>query len=107
MTCNGCRSHVENTLDKVEGVSKTSVNLEKGKAEIEMDKHIPLTVFEKALKDYGGSYSISLPEDAEAEKTSKNNRTKENDFKKWFNYIIYAIIAIIVIVAFVLQLTGY
>lgn len=66
MTCNGCRGHVEETLSKVEGVSKASVNLEKAEAVIEMEKHIPLKVFEKTLEDDGGRYSISLPEDAEA-----------------------------------------
>src|SRR5690606_297980 len=40
MTCNGCRSHVEDTLQKVEGVIKASVNLEKERAEIEMVRHI-------------------------------------------------------------------
>ncbi|QAA81634.1 copper-translocating P-type ATPase [Aequorivita sp. H23M31] len=59
MTCNGCRSHVEKTLSEVEGVSNASVNLEKAEATIEMDKHIPLEVFQKALEDDGGRYSIS------------------------------------------------
>ena len=36
MTCNGCRSHVEETLSKVEGVSKATVDLEKAEATIEM-----------------------------------------------------------------------
>ncbi|MBK5193873.1 MAG: heavy-metal-associated domain-containing protein, partial [Flavobacteriaceae bacterium] len=36
MTCNGCRSHVEKTLNEVEGVSKASVDLEKAEAVIEM-----------------------------------------------------------------------
>jgi Cu2+-exporting ATPase len=75
MTCNGCRSHVEKTLSKVEGVSKASVNLEKSEAVIEMEKHIPLNVFEKALKDDGGSYSISFPDDAEA--AEKHQKKKE------------------------------
>ncbi len=66
MTCNGCRSHVEKTLSEIEGVSKASVNLEKAEAVIEMETHIPLKVFEKALEDDGGSYTISLPNDAEA-----------------------------------------
>ncbi|HET8838503.1 MAG TPA: heavy metal translocating P-type ATPase, partial [Flavobacteriaceae bacterium] len=66
MTCNGCRGHVEKTLSEVEGVSKASVNLEKAEAVIEMEKHIPLKVFDKALEDDGGRYSISLPDDAEA-----------------------------------------
>ena len=66
MTCNGCRSHVEKTLSEIEGVSKASVNLEKAEAVIEMETHIPLKVFEKALEEDGGSYTISLPNDAEA-----------------------------------------
>ena len=68
MTCNGCRGHVEQTLSEVEGVTNASVNLEKAEAVIEMEKHLPLNIFEKALEVDGGRYSISLPEDAEAAK---------------------------------------
>jgi Cu2+-exporting ATPase len=75
MTCNGCRGHVENTLSEIEGVSKASVNLEKAEAVIEMEKHISLNVFEKALEDDGGRYSISLPDDAEA--AQKHKKKKE------------------------------
>ncbi|WP_416442615.1 heavy metal translocating P-type ATPase [Leeuwenhoekiella sp. A16] len=63
MTCNGCRSHVENTLAHVEGVSKAQVDLEKEEAVIEMESHIPIETFKKALQDDGGRYSISLPEE--------------------------------------------
>lgn len=45
MTCNGCRSHVEETLSKVKGISKVTVNLEKAEATIEMEKHIPIKPF--------------------------------------------------------------
>ncbi|QTD37328.1 cadmium-translocating P-type ATPase [Polaribacter batillariae] len=58
MTCNGCRSHVEETLSKVAGVSKATVDLEKAEATIEMDAHIKLETFQKALKNDGGRYSI-------------------------------------------------
>ena len=58
MTCNGCRSHVEETLSKVEGVSKATVNLEKAEATIEMESHIPIETFQEALKNDGGRYSI-------------------------------------------------
>src|SRR5690554_1240671 len=61
MTCNGCRSHVENTLSEVEGVLKATVNLEKKEALIEMVSHIPLETFQEALKKDGGSYSILHP----------------------------------------------
>ena len=58
MTCNGCRSHVENILSNIEGVSKATVNLEAKEATIETVNHMPLEIFQKALKDDGGTYSI-------------------------------------------------
>ncbi|MGM0933464.1 MAG: heavy metal translocating P-type ATPase [Bacteroidota bacterium] len=61
MTCNGCRSHVEETLNKVEGVEKAKVDLEKAEAEIRMKKHIPLKKFQKALEEDGGKYGIHSP----------------------------------------------
>ncbi|MFC0604928.1 heavy metal translocating P-type ATPase [Winogradskyella pulchriflava] len=58
MTCNGCRTHVEETLSKVKGVSKATVDLEKAEANIEMVSHIPIETFQEALKNDGGRYSI-------------------------------------------------
>jgi Cu2+-exporting ATPase len=58
MTCNGCRSHVEETLSKVEGVSKATVDLEKAEATVEMEFHIPIKTFQEALKKDGDRYSI-------------------------------------------------
>ncbi|WP_242093788.1 heavy metal translocating P-type ATPase [Aestuariivivens sediminicola] len=58
MTCNGCRSHVEQTLSKVEGVIEAKVNLEKAEATIDMEIHIALETFQKALKADGSRYSI-------------------------------------------------
>ncbi|MFZ0489621.1 MAG: cation transporter, partial [Salegentibacter sp.] len=40
MTCNGCRSHVEEVLNAVAGVKNAKVDLENARAEIEMEKHI-------------------------------------------------------------------
>ncbi|WP_242118700.1 heavy metal translocating P-type ATPase [Aestuariivivens sediminicola] len=61
MTCNGCRSHVEQTLSKVEGVREAKVNLEKAEATIDMENHIALETFQKALKADGDRYSIHEP----------------------------------------------
>lgn len=58
MTCDGCRSHVEETLSKVEGVLEAIVSLEKAEATIEMESHIPIETFQEALKNDGGTYSI-------------------------------------------------
>ena len=38
MTCNGCRTNAEDTLNNIKGVLKASVNLDEGKAEVEMGK---------------------------------------------------------------------
>ena len=58
MTCNGCRSHVEEILSEVEGVSKASVNLVNAEATLEMESHISLATFQKALKTDNSRYSI-------------------------------------------------
>ena len=60
MTCNGCKSHVEQTLNNVKGVKEVQVDLESGSAAIEMDKHIRFSVFQEALKEIGGNYKIHL-----------------------------------------------
>ncbi len=72
MTCNGCRSRVEKTLNEVEGVTKASVDLEKEEAMIEMYKHIPLKTFQKKLEEDGGTYSITVPGE-KPKKPSKEN----------------------------------
>ena len=63
MSCNNCRTHVEEALKKVDGVKNVSVNLERAEAVIEMESHIPLEKFQEALKNEGGNYSISSPGD--------------------------------------------
>ncbi len=79
MTCNGCRSHVEKTLQQVDGVKDVSVDLEKGEAVIEMERHIPWDVFETALQKGGGNYHILPPgvSEEKSEKRSSNNGISE------------------------------
>ena len=80
MTCNGCRSHVEETLNKVDGVSKVSVNLEKGESVIEMENHIPLEIFQNALEDDGGRYSISMSKESPLPVSPEGRRKVAEDF---------------------------
>ena len=58
MTCTGCRNHLEETLSKIKGVIAARVDLKKAEATIDMEEHIPLEVFQKALKDDNSRYSI-------------------------------------------------
>src|SRR5688500_12877378 len=52
MTCSSCEQKVQGILEKVPGVTKAIVNNTTGKAEIEMAQHIPVAVFQRALKDH-------------------------------------------------------
>ncbi|HET7361637.1 MAG TPA: heavy metal translocating P-type ATPase [Salinimicrobium sp.] len=79
MTCKGCRSHVEETLSKVAGVKKASVDLEKAEATIEMETHIPIERFQETLAEDGGQYSIHLPGDHHHHsKPKKEEKSKGN-----------------------------
>ncbi|WP_420322251.1 heavy metal translocating P-type ATPase [Flagellimonas sp.] len=60
MTCNGCRIHVEKTLNAVDGVTSATVDLEKKEAIIEMEHHIEVNSFQQALEKEGGNYTIHL-----------------------------------------------
>lgn len=81
MSCNGCRTHVEEALSNTKGVTKATVNLQKAEAVIEMKQHIPLGTLRKALKSLEGNYDISLPgESVHTHKTEPDSKTqpKEN-----------------------------
>ena len=52
MTCSGCQAKVQGLLSKVKGVKNVAIDLSKGEAIIDMDKHIPTSQFQSALIDY-------------------------------------------------------
>ena len=56
MTCNGCRTSVEDKLNALPDVIKASVNLETSEANIEMSKHISIEKLQQTVSD---KYSIS------------------------------------------------
>jgi Cu2+-exporting ATPase len=68
--------HVEETLSKVEGVSKACVDLDKGEATIEMESYISLESFQEALKNDGDRYRIhNSVEHHQHSKEEKKERT--------------------------------
>ena len=73
MTCNGCRTHVEETLSKIEGVRNASVDLEKAEAIIEMEQHIDIKTLQKSLPE---KYSISEKPMVMMAETSKETKSK-------------------------------
>ena len=52
MTCSSCRATVQSLLSKVNGVKNINIDLVKGEATIEMDKHITTFVLKEALKEF-------------------------------------------------------
>ena len=58
MSCDGCRNHVEQTLNHVDGVKSAMVDLKQHQAVLEMDQHVPIDTLKKAMQDDGGHYGI-------------------------------------------------
>ncbi|MCM4156612.1 heavy metal translocating P-type ATPase [Gramella sp. AN32] len=81
MTCNGCRSHVEKTLNEVEGVTNASVNLEKAEAEISMKEHIKIEKLQQALKEAGGNYAIENSSKGSNSEKAKMDKVMKHTYK--------------------------
>ena len=58
MTCDGCRSKVEKTLNSIKGM-KASVVLQPPVATLTREKHIPITQLQEALTAVG-KYTIEM-----------------------------------------------
>jgi P-type Cu+ transporter len=74
MSCNGCRTKVENTLNSIEGVSAV-VTLAPPIATITMKNHISIKQFQTFLSA-AGNYTIK-----EADNKLVNSKNKENKFQ--------------------------
>ena len=49
MTCGGCQAKVQALLSKVAGIKNVSINLQKGEASIDMERHIATEDLKAAL----------------------------------------------------------
>jgi Cu+-exporting ATPase len=59
MTCNGCRTNAENTLNNIKGISKATVNLDEGKAKVEMEHHLSTEMLQQEFLKAGLHYTIT------------------------------------------------
>lgn len=84
MSCNGCSSHVQQILSKVEGVINAEVSLEEKTATIEMEKHIPLDKLKAAFEKDGGRYSIGLMNETMEEDPLKASNSKTINNGKYY-----------------------
>ena len=82
MTCNGCRTSVEQKLSQVNGVTNASVNLDKEEAVIQMGSHIDTATFQKALPE---KYIISEKKAAKIVFDSDSEKPKGNDSPNRFS----------------------
>lgn len=80
MTCTGCQAKVQSLLSKVPGVKNVTIDLPKGEAAIDMDKHISTQQFKEALKKYP-KYQFS-----ETNHLHQNviSALSEEETKSWF-----------------------
>lgn len=96
MTCNGCRTSVENKIRALAGVEEVSVDLERETADIEMKKHISLQSFQKEL---GEKYLISeevpfYDNTVTEEISSSEGMTKLQQLKPLLLIFLYIIVAV-------------
>ena len=79
MTCNGCRSHVEEVLNNMDGVESATVDLDSKTATIKMNHHINVKTFQNALPD---KYTIQQKQETNIFKSSSNNLEPEPEKSK-------------------------
>lgn len=79
MTCTGCQAKVQGLLSKVSGVKNVTIDLLKGEATINMDKHVSTNQFKEALKEYP-KYQLSDTNQLHHEAVSP---VPEDDTKSW------------------------
>lgn len=79
MTCNGCRTHAEESLNKVEGVVRAEVNLEKEEATIETDDLLSIDIYRQAFLKDNLHYTIhSIDEKPHSHKPVSFQKTAGN-----------------------------
>jgi copper chaperone CopZ len=80
MTCNSCEAKVRDILLKVEGVSDVKIDLQKGEAEITMQKHVNTPVLQDALKPYP-KYQLNDPPPAAIPVVEEKERSWSQTYK--------------------------
>lgn len=78
MTCTGCQAKVQGLLSKVNNVDHVAIDLNKGEATIEMNRHVPTSDLKAALNDYP-KYQLTQT----AHKPQSLNFSVEEEKKSW------------------------
>ena len=94
MTCNGCRTDVENKLNQIGGVLIAEVNLEKAAAVIEMNKDISILELQNSLPS---KYAIAEKETASSNFISADEKSELQQLFPLFLIFGYIIAAAILL----------
>ena len=100
MTCNGCRTSVEDKLNQLPDVIKASVHLESSEATIEMLQHISIETLQDALSD---KYSIS--EKNIFHKPEISNANEKSDLQQLFP--LFLIFGYIISASFLINIKNW
>jgi len=85
MTCNICKASVEKYLNELPNISHVSIDLEKGEAEVTMDKHISSDELQNALPE---KYTVSAPTSLTSS-TIPSEKTKLQQLKPLLLILFY------------------
>ena len=91
MTCNNCKASVEKYLYDLPNISHVSINLQKGEAEVTMDKYLALDALQKALPE---KFIISNKDKVKGSaflkaSTVTSQKTKLQQLKPLFLILLY------------------
>jgi len=103
MTCDGCRTSVENKIRAVSGVTEASVHLENEEAEISMEGHIDTQVFQQILSPKYGiseSFEENILSPSSVKSTEANILTKEKSKLQQLQPLLIIFLYILVTVGF-------
>ena len=100
MTCNGCRTSVEDTLNQLPDVIEASVHLERSEAVIEMLQHITIETLQDAL-----SHKYSISEKNIFQKTEINYANDKSDLQQLFP--LFLIFGYIISASFLLNIKDW
>ncbi|WP_298310365.1 heavy-metal-associated domain-containing protein [uncultured Aquimarina sp.] len=96
MTCEGCRSGVENILNAIPEVTSTTVNLENKEASVVSKKQLNIEVFKKAVPD---KYTIT----EKADKPIGNHQISKEKSELQQLYPLFLIFGYITIASFLIN----
>lgn len=85
MTCNNCKASVEKYLNDLPHISHVSIDLEKGEAEVTMDRHLAVDVLQNALPE---KYTVSAPTSLTSS-TIPSEKTKLQQLKPLLLILFY------------------